>query len=83
MRININIAASHPSLAHVTMLLHVTDGWDGDDHSDDIFEARGGKWRKVNTLTYMEDIFRELPLSISKTLQNTVIIELNYYFLCQ
>ena len=33
-------------------MLHVTGGWDGDDHSDDIFEARGGEWRKVNTLTY-------------------------------
>ena len=31
----------------------------------------------------MEEIIREYPLSISMTLQNTVIIELNYYFLCQ
>ena len=33
------------------MLLHVTGGWDGDDYSDDILEARGGEWRKLGTLT--------------------------------
>ena len=50
MRININNTALHPSVANVTMI-HVTGGYDGDDHSDDILEARGGEWRKVGTLT--------------------------------
>ena len=51
MRININITASHPSLTHVTMLLHVTGGYAVDGYIDDILEAQGGKWRKVGTLT--------------------------------
>ena len=33
------------------MLLHVKGGYDDDDRSDDILEARGGEWRKVGTLT--------------------------------
>ena len=51
MRININITASHPSLTHVTMLLHVTGGYAVDGYIDDILEAQGGKWRKVGKLT--------------------------------
>ena len=40
--------------------------------------AAGRRWGH----SPMEDFFREFPLSILMTLQNPVLIELNYYFLC-
>ena len=41
--------------------------------------ANGEKWGHSPE----EDLIREYQWSISETLQNTVIIELNHYFLCQ
>ena len=41
--------------------------------------ANGEKWGHSPE----EDLIREYPSSILMTLQNTVIIEMNYYFLFQ
>ena len=64
------------------MLSHVTGGRGDDGYSDDILEAQGGEWTKVGN-SPGEDLVRDYPSSIFMTLQNTVIIELNCYFLCQ
>ena len=62
-------------------MLHVTGGLQGDGMmmtavmTSSRLKVGGGEKLRHSP---MEDFFREFPLSILMTLQNTVIIELNY-----
>ena len=81
MRININITASHPWPMSQCYILQ-EDGMvmtgSGVMTSSRLKVGYGEKWGHSP-----EEVLREYQWSISVTLKTTVIIDLNYYFLCQ